>query len=75
MTVTVGAAVSVLLLVAVAAYFFGVWAGNNDWLLTGRQDPRYGRTAHCCRGEFYYVIPEGEFCREYVRRGVVEHGD
>jgi hypothetical protein len=61
---------------ALALFAAGLWLGaraaNSDWLITGGQSPRWGRTPHHCRGKFYYVIPEPDFCREYVSRAAVE---
>lgn len=33
-----------------------------------RAIPKGGSSAHYCDGEFYYIIEEGYFCREYIRR-------
>lgn len=56
-------------------FLLGVRAANHSWLLTGRQDGRYGRTPHHCAGEFFYVIPEAAFAREYVHRVDVAPAD
>lgn len=52
--------------------FLGCWITNLDWEVSARKDNPDSRTAHCCCGRFYYVIPEKEFVREWVRRDVLE---
>lgn len=43
----------------------GVLGERNAWLLRGREEEM---TAHYCNGQFYYVIPEKVFVRDYVRK-------
>lgn len=58
----------VALVTLICGFVMGVRAERTNWLITGRQGRRYGRTPHHCDGGFYYVIPEAEFVSEYQLR-------
>lgn len=55
--------------VALFGVFVGVLIGvrseRSAWLIRANS---WCRTAHHCNGKFYYIIPESEFVRDYVRR-------
>ena len=53
--------------IAVVCVLYGRKIADDDWLLSAAPR-RFGRAAHCCRGRFFYVIPEHEFVTDYVRR-------
>lgn len=61
--------VCALLLLAAVAFVVGAVCGacGERAVWTSRALPG-NSTPHHCDGEFYYVIPESVFCREYTRR-------
>jgi hypothetical protein len=55
----------------VAGAMLGMVAERKRWLLSGRKR-EHGRTPHQADGNFYYVIPEKEFCEEYAVAGKLD---
>lgn len=47
----------------------GMWLAGRmrDSYIVGKADDRYGRTAMCVRGKFYYVVPEAEYVERMLR--------
>lgn len=58
------------MLAAALIGLFGMWVGvqleRADWLISARR--RDGnRTAHHCKGEFFYIVPEADFVEMNIK--------
>ena len=70
-----------VVIIAVVAFVGGLVVGNRSaneaWRIRAGYRG-YGLTPHHYDGEFYYVIPESEFCRDYQHKPVawdIEEGE
>ena len=61
-----------VLLAFAVGFLWGKSSADMAWVASAREWTPCFRTAHHCRGKFYYVIPEPEFCTKFISRAVLE---